>query len=91
MLLQATLLRVPPRSADEELQLCSPIEVIDRVLSGEDLLKCLLRHLGVVDICKAAAVCKLWRQVCDSDELWTRVAFESGHPISRKQVSGVRR
>ena len=73
-----------PSDPPEELQPYSD-EVIDKVLSNEDLLKTLLCYLDVVDISRAAVVCKFWRQVCDSDEFWTRVAFDS-RPISRDQV-----
>ena len=57
------------------------------VLSNEDLLKLLFDKLGRAALCSAAATCRQWRQVAESDEFWTSLDF-TGLNISPAEVLG---
>lgn len=61
---------------------------VDIVLSNTDLLKNVFSCLDIPDICRSAAVCKLWRTVSDADDFWTRVSFEN-RIVSKEQVSRI--
>lgn len=55
------------------------------VLRLPDLLRNIFTFLDVVGVCRAAAVCKDWRRVSDSDEFWVDVCFK-GRRITGQQV-----
>lgn len=73
----------PPPAADEP-----PVDpAADMVLSNADLIKYTFRFLSVIDICRTASVCRLWRAIADSRDFWSSVVLDS-RAMSWEQVGG---
>lgn len=76
----APALHLSVQQAAEEDQ--HPIDIAGQVLGNPYLVKSVFQCLSVQDLCGSAAVCKLWRQISDSNDFWAHVSFE------RKCISG---
>lgn len=59
---------------------------VDAVLGNSDILKMLFGRLDLRELSRLSGVCKYWKQIIQSDELWKDINFErsTSHP---KQVS----
>jgi hypothetical protein len=66
----------------------APATSVARALTCADLVKAILSSLPVTGVCKCAAVCRLWRQVADSDCFWQSVEFGGARAVTSDQVRG---
>ncbi|KAI8464494.1 MAG: hypothetical protein J3K34DRAFT_526127 [Monoraphidium minutum] len=80
--------RRPQQTPQQPAHAAAPAPAAE-VLACSDLVKAILGRLGVHGICACAAVCRLWRQVADSDSFWEEVTFDSTRHVTREQLLAV--